>query len=123
MISYQKSFGTATVPVTAEMWEAILTSDFIRTTIQQIRAMRAEGKDKEADALKRKLPAVCYQATFDETTSKSGNRGAWRKQAAARLNGLFMTDIDHMEKEPREFWKELLNGQEQNAFCQSLGIA
>ena len=122
MISYQKSFGTATVPVTAEMWEAILTSDFIRTTIQQIRKMRTEGKDKEADALKRKLPAICYQATFDETTSKAGNRGAWRKQAAARLNGLFMTDIDHMEKEPREFWKELLNGQEQNAFCQSLGI-
>ena len=122
MISYQKSFGTATTPMTHEMWEAVLTSDFIRTTIMQIRQLRSEGRDKEADALKRKLPALCYQATFDETTSKGGNRGAWRKQSAVRLNGLFMLDIDHMEQQPRDFWKSLLKGSDQTAFCERMGI-
>ena len=122
MISYQKSFGTATTPVTREMWEAVLTSDFIRTTILQIRRLRSEGKDREADQWKRKLPALCYQATFDETTSKNGNPGAWRKQSAVRLNGLFMLDIDHMEQEPRQFWKGLLRGSDQTAFCERMGI-
>ena len=47
--------------------------------------------------MKRKLPAFIFQATFDETTSKSGKTGAWRKQAATRLTGLVVMDIDHIE--------------------------
>ena len=50
-------------------------------------------------ALKRKLPAFIFQATFDETTSKSGKTGTWRKQAATRLTGLVVMDIDHVESE------------------------
>ncbi len=44
-----------------------------------------------------KLPAFIFQATFDETTSKSGKTGRWRKQAATRLTGLVVMDIDHIE--------------------------
>ena len=52
-------------------------------------------------ALKRKLPAFIFQATFDETTSKAGTVGRWRKQAATRLTGLVVMDIDHVDN-PRE---------------------
>ena len=48
-------------------------------------------------ALKRKLPAFIFQATFEETVSKKGNKGAWRCQAGARLNGLVVMDIDHID--------------------------
>lgn len=36
-------------------------------------------------------------ATFAETESKKGTRGTWRKQSSARLNGLVMLDIDHVD--------------------------
>ena len=48
-------------------------------------------------SIKSGLPVIMYQATFDETVSKKGFKGRWRKQAAARLNGLFMLDVDHVE--------------------------
>ena len=46
---------------------------------------------------KRKLPAFIFQATFDETVSKTGKTGCWRKQAATRLTGLVVMDIDHID--------------------------
>ena len=58
-------------------------------------------------AFKRKLPAFIFQATFDETTSKAGKVGAWRKQAATRLTGLVVMDIDHVEN-PHEVHGEWL---------------
>ena len=60
-------------------------------------------------AYKRRLPAFIFQAMFDETTSKTGKLGRWRKQAATRLTGLAVMDVDHVE-EPRkvfEGWKGL----------------
>ena len=47
--------------------------------------------------LKRKLPAFIFQATFDETQSKAGKLGRWRKQAATKLTGLVVMDIDHID--------------------------
>ena len=47
--------------------------------------------------MKRKLPAFIFQATFDETKSAKGKIGRWRKQAATRLTGLVVMDIDHVE--------------------------
>ena len=57
--------------------------------------------------LKRKLPAFIFQAMFDETTSKSGKKGAWRKQSATKLTGLVVLDIDHVEN-PKELINERL---------------
>ena len=48
-------------------------------------------------AIKRKLPAFIFQATFDDTTSKAGKIGAWRKQVATKLTGLVVMDIDHVD--------------------------
>ena len=124
MISFQQNFFTPTVDVTHEHWNAIITSKEFARSIANIRALRAEGKQKEADAEKRRLPALCYQATFDETESKKGIRGKWRKQAAARLNGLFMLDIDHMQEAPRKWWREMVatKGYETGDFCRELGV-
>jgi hypothetical protein len=45
------------------------------------------------------LPAFIFQSTFDETESKKGILGRWRKQAATRLTGLVVMDVDHVESE------------------------
>lgn len=58
---------------------------------------RLQAECRKIAQLKSGLPVLMYQATFGETTSKKGYRGRWRKQEAARLNGLFMLDVDHVE--------------------------
>ena len=60
--------------------------------------------------LKRGLPAFIFQSTFDETTSKSGKTGAWRKQSATRLTGLVVMDVDHVD-DPRGTWSQIDNGK------------
>ena len=68
-----------------------------------------DGFRQSGDAeLKRKLPAFIFQATFDETPSKKGKLGAWRKQAATRLTGLVVLDIDHVEH-PKELIDEWMS--------------
>ena len=57
---------------------------------------RVKDYEKAKQIAKKRLPGITFQATFDETESKSGKVGCWRKNAAARLNGLFVLDIDHI---------------------------
>jgi hypothetical protein len=90
MFCYQRSFGLPTEVVTLEQFRALIKAP---KTSELIDAYRATGDA----AQKRKLPAFIFQATFDETVSKKGNKGAWRCQAGARLNGLVVMDIDHVE--------------------------
>ena len=64
--------------------------------------MKSEKKQLQAQirklkASKTSLPALVFQATFDETPSAKGFMGRWRKQGAARLNGLYMLDVDHVD--------------------------
>ncbi len=82
---------------TKEDFYKVVGSDRVKNRIAEFRKLKAEGNDKEADARKRALPVFIYQATFGETTSKNGSKAAWRKQEAARLNGLVMLDIDHID--------------------------
>ena len=58
------------------------------------------------DYLKKSLPFVIFIATYDETASASGKMGCWRKQAACRLNGLCVIDLDHIEGDCRAVWEE-----------------
>ena len=90
MFCYQRSFGLPTEIVTAERFWALVRAPH---TSELIDGYRTTGDA----ALKRKLPAFIFQATFDETTSKSGKTGAWRKQSATRLTGLVVMDIDHID--------------------------
>ena len=91
---YQKNFSNPTLPVDEAQFWALVKASKWNEAIDKYR----ETHDA---ALKRKLPAFIFQATFDETESKAGTLGAWRKQSATRLTGLVVMDIDHVEK-PRE---------------------
>ena len=100
MFCYQKSFANPTLPVDEAQFYALVRAKQWNENIDKYR----ETHDA---ALKRKLPAFIFQATFDETTSKAGKVGRWRKQSATRLTGLVVMDIDHVEN-PREVHGEWL---------------
>ena len=100
---YQKNFSNPTLPVDEAQFWALVRATQWNEAIDKFR----ETHDA---ALKRKLPAFIFQAMFDETESKKGKVGAWRKQSATRLTGLVVMDIDHVEN-PRETWAQIDNGQ------------
>ncbi len=87
---YQKNFSNPTLPVDEAQFWALVRATKWNEAIDKFR----ETHDA---ALKRKLPAFIFQATFDETTSKAGKLGRWRKQSATRLTGLVVMDIDHVD--------------------------
>ena len=91
--SYQKNFSNPTLPVDEAQFYALVRASKWNENIDKYR----ETHDA---ALKRKLPAFIFQATFDETTSQKGKLGAWRKQSATRLTGLVVMDIDHVGTRP-----------------------
>jgi hypothetical protein len=87
---YQKNFFNPTLPVDeAQFWALVRATKWN----EAIDKFRETGDQK----LKRGLPAFIFQATFDETESKKGVVGAWRKQSATRLTGLVVMDIDHVD--------------------------
>ncbi len=90
MFCYQKNFTNPTLPVDEAQFYALVRATQWNENIDKYR------ETGEA-SLKRKLPAFIFQATFDETTSKTGKTGRWRKQAATRLTGLVVMDVDHVE--------------------------
>ena len=127
MFSYQKSFVNPTLPVDEAQFFALVRATQWNENIDKYR------ETGEAQ-LKRKLPAFIFQATFDETTSKSGKTGAWRKQAATRLTGLVVMDVDHVENPQEKYmeWKDLDFGKlgilkgnlidNQHAMAEVLGV-
>ena len=91
MFTYQKNFFNPTLPVDeAQFWALVRATKWG----EAIDEFRRTGNQK----LKRGLPAFIFQATFDETESKKGKLGAWRKQSATRLTGLVVMDVDHVEE-------------------------
>ena len=117
---YQKNFSNPTQPVDeAQFWALVRATEWG----EKIDKFRETGDQ----ALKRKLPAFIFQATFDETTSKNGKKGAWRKQAATRLTGLVVMDIDHVE-EPKKLFEEWkgsekeVKGESKGQYLKDLGI-
>jgi len=102
MFGLQKNFFNPTTPVDEQMFYQVVRNPENKALI--------DGFRQTGDAnLKKKLPAFIFQATFDETTSKSGKLGAWRKQAATRLTGLVVLDIDHVDnpQEVYESWSKV----------------
>ena len=100
MFCYQKNFSHPTLPVDeAQFWALVRAKQWN----ENIDKYRETGEA----SLKRKLPAFIFQATFDETESAKGKWGCWRKQAATRLTGLVVMDVDHVEN-PREVHGEWL---------------
>ena len=85
MFCYQKNFSNPTQPVDEAQFFALV---------------RASKWNENIDK---------YRETGDATKSAKGKVGRWRKQAATRLTGLVVMDIDHVE-DPRatfESWNIL----------------
>jgi hypothetical protein len=98
---YQKNFVNPTLPVDeAQFWALVRAKQWN----ENIDKYRETGEA----SLKRKLPAFIFQATFDETESKAGKLGRWRKQAATRLTGLVVMDVDHVEDPKGVFENEIM---------------
>ncbi|SHK57425.1 BT4734/BF3469 family protein [Xylanibacter ruminicola] len=117
---YQKNFSNPTLPVDEAQFWALVKAAKWNENIDKFR--------ETGDAsLKRKLPAFIFQATFDETESANGKLGAWRKQAATRLTGLVVMDIDHVE-EPKKLFEEWkgsekeVKGESKGQYFKDLGI-
>ena len=102
MFCYQKNFSNPTLPVDEAQFYALVRATQWKENIDKYR------ETGEA-SLKRKLPAFIFQAMFDETASAKGKVGRWRKQAATRLTGLVVMDIDHVDNPQEKFieWKTL----------------
>ncbi|UPS43446.1 hypothetical protein M1D30_07475 [Prevotella sp. E15-22] len=98
MFCYQKNLSNPTQPVDEAQFWALLKAPKWNENIDKFR-------ETHEAALKRKLPAFIFQATFDETASKTGKLGRWRKQSATRLTGLVVMDIDHVHN-PRELYEK-----------------
>ena len=115
MFCYQKNFSNPTLPVDEVQFYALVRATQWKENIDKFRAT--------GDAsLKRKLPAFIFQATFDETTSKAGRSGAWRKQAATRLTGLVVMDVDHVESEELRVKSEEFSAADFKQRASELGI-
>ena len=96
---YQKNFSNPTLPVDEAQFYALVRATQWNENIDKYR------ETGEA-SLKRKLPAFIFQATFDETESAKGKKGRWRKQAATRLTGLVVMDVDHVD-DPQKTFEEM----------------
>ena len=90
MFCYQRNFFSPTEEVNKERFWALVGAPITEEYISKFR----ETGDA---AWKRKLPGFIFQATFDVTTTKKGYVGRWRKQAATRLTGLVVVDVDHLD--------------------------
>ena len=112
---YQKNFSNPTLPVDEAQFFALVRAGKWNENIDKFR--------ETGDAsLKRKLPAFIFQATFDDTTSKAGKAGAWRKQAATRLTGLVVMDVDHLESEELRVRSEEFAATDFSQKAKDLGI-
>ncbi|MBE6290314.1 MAG: hypothetical protein E7100_08835 [Bacteroidaceae bacterium] len=112
MFCLQRNFFNPTVPVDERLFYELVRD---KKSNAMIDGFRQSGNAE----LKRKLPALIFQATFDETTSKSGKKGTWRKQSATRLTGLVVLDIDHVENplELIEEWKKRYDFDKLGILC------
>ena len=112
MFCLQRNFFNPTVPVDERLFYELVRD---KKSNAMIDGFRQSGNAE----LKRKLPAFIFQAMFDETTSKSGKKGAWRKQSATKLTGLVVLDIDHVEN-PQELideWKSNIDFEKLGILC------
>ena len=105
MIAFQKDIFSPTVEGTKEIIMEAESSD-------KTKALTEKFRQEHDDKYKRALPAVCYQATFSESTNDKGVTACWRKQEAAHLTGEVVNDFDHLEENPRTLfvrWQTMLD--------------
>ncbi len=105
MIAFQKDIWSPTIEGTKETVVKAESSNRTKALIERFR-------EDNLDQHKRNLPAVCYMATFEESENDKGVKGCWRKQEKAHLNGLVVSDFDHLDENPGTLfalWQTMLD--------------
>lgn len=105
MIAFQKDIWSPTIEGTKEI---VVKAESSKKTKALTEKFRETGEDQH----KRNLPAVCYMATFEESENDKGVKGCWRKQETAHLNGLVVSDFDHLVENPGTLfalWQTMLD--------------
>ena len=105
MIAFQKDIWSPTIEGTKETVVKAESSNRTKALTQKFR-------EDNLDQHKRNLPAVCYMATFEESENDKGIKGCWRKQETAHLNGLVVSDFDHLVENPGtlfSLWQTMLD--------------
>ena len=111
MFTYQQDKCAECQPCTISTFKALTQSAETASKIDDFRRLMACGKVAEAKAKKDSLPGCLYQArevlpSVGVAKYNMGRTGRWRLQSQCVLNGLVMTDFDHVEK-PREKFEEI----------------
>ena len=105
MIAFQKDIWSPTIEGAKE---TVVKAESSKKTKALTEKFRETGEDQH----KRNLSAVCYMATFTPSTNDKGIEGCWRKQDKAHLNGLVVSDFDHLDENPGTLfalWKTMLD--------------
>lgn len=97
--SFTESVAGKATEVSREMFHEIIRREKLKTLCADI----AQTTDTDLmGRLKRKLPAFCWHAWFDEGK---------RKNYAAHASGLIMIDVDHIDN-PRDVYNEVAEAAE-----------
>lgn len=114
-ITIQKSLLSQTEQIcSAEELSAVFNNPTTLRKINKVRELRKQGKTVDADKVKHSLEGLIFIADdfaesekevtidVDGVEQKQMQRGKWRLQKSAHLNGLAVLDVDHLEENPVE---------------------
>lgn len=118
-ITIQKKLSAMTEQIaTAEQLEGVFNNPETYRKVCQIREARKRGDLKKANSIKNSLEGLIFVADHFAECEKPVNivvngekqevmeRGKWRLQKSAHLNGLAVLDVDHLEQDPRVLFQK-----------------
>ena len=118
-ITIQKKLSAMTEQIaTAEQLEGVFNNPETYRKVCQIREARKQGDLKTASSIKNSLEGLIFVADdFAECekpvkVKENGEekevmqRGKWRLQKSAHLNGLAVLDVDHLKEDPRQLFQK-----------------
>lgn len=119
IITIQKKLSAMTEQITtAEQLEGVFNNHETYRKVCQIREARKRGDLKKANSIKNSLEGLIFVADDFAECEKPVNivvngekqevmeRGKWRLQKSAHLNGLAVLDVDHLEQDPRVLFQK-----------------
>ena len=109
--------------VSAEQLEAVFNNPDTFHKVGRIRELRKQGDTVGADKVKHSLEGLIFVAddfaecekevtiTENGVETKQMQRGKWRLQKSAHLNGLAVLDVDHLTEKPVEVFRRWTEAQ------------
>ena len=118
-ITIQKNLLAETEKITtAEQLEEVFNNPETFRKVNEVRELLGKNNKKDAYKVKHTLEGLIFVAddfaecekpvkTFENGKEKEVvKKGKWRLQKSAHLNGLAVLDVDHLEQDPRELFKQ-----------------